>query len=437
MKGSVMAHREAYYVDYAADFGLSGLAETVCRRAAFRVDEPTVATLAARAALDEDDQLGRDVRLLLESPLSDEALQAVWLAATRRGFDPAENGLDTRAWLRRVLTVCPPLPPPLRPSPADAEGGSTVTEEELRDAVTAELRLLAPALATAIPVPDLAHALERVVREADADLGLRLLLRAVKAYSVRVSHDQYHSFLRLGDQLDYPLTAVFEGLSVRWPPLDTIGRNFVYGFGLPALSRQFDAEWDAWRYEGTGEPREHVVRFVHADSGLVPGAQAAALMEDVTILLDSPLTDEQITAVWRTASRRRRASEEFDADVRTWLRQIAEVCREHLVVVDPAYTPRPRSVRTDLAHVVLSELRVIAPILEATGDAVVREGVQALEQVMTEADPDLGFRILLRFVDGYDITVTGAQYARYERLGELFGCGAGYVRRELEPPVIP
>ncbi|MFG2946426.1 hypothetical protein [Streptomyces adustus] len=33
-----------------------------------------------------------------------------------------------------------------------------MTEEELRDAVTAELRLLAPALNTAVPVPDLTYA---------------------------------------------------------------------------------------------------------------------------------------------------------------------------------------------------------------------------------------------------------------------------------------
>ncbi|MCX4454466.1 hypothetical protein OOK58_20695 [Streptomyces sp. NBC_01728] len=419
VKGSVMAHREVYYVDYSADFGLSGLAGTVCHRTRFRIDEPTMSALAARAFLDEDDQLGRDVRLLLESPLPDETLRAVWLAATRRGFDPAEHGLAPRAWLHRVSEMCPPRPP------VGSEGGPTVTEEELRDAVSAELRLLAPALTTAVPVPDLVPGLERVVREADADLGLRLLLRALKAYSVRVPDDQYHRFLHLGDRLDYPQTAVFEDLSVCWPPLGAVRRDFEFGFGLPELSRQFDGEWDAWRYEGTGTPREHVVRFVHADAGLVPGVQAAVLLEDATCLLDSPLTDEQITAVWRTASRRRYTSEDFDADGRTWLRQIAEVCRERLNEADPAYTPGPRPPRTDLADAVLTEVQAAAPALGATGAALIGE-------VVTGADPDLGFRLLLRLLDAYEAPITEARYTRFERLADRLGCGEDYVRRELE-----
>lgn len=419
VKGSVMAHREVYYVDYSADFGLSGLAGTVCDRTRFRIDEPTMAALAARAVLDEDDQLGRDVRLLLESPLPEETLRAVWLAATRRGFDPAEHGLDTRAWLRRVLETCPPRPP------AGSEGGPTVTEEELRDAVSAELRLLAPALTTAVPVPDLVSALERVVREADADLGLRLLLRALKAYSVRVADDQYHRFLDLGERLDYPLTAVFEELSVRWPPLDTARRDFAFGFGLPKLSRLFDGEWDAWRYEGTGTPRAYVVAFARADSGLVPGAQAAVLLEDAVRLLDSPLDDERITELWRVASRRCHASEDFDADGRTWLRQIAEVCRERLNEVDPAYTPGPRPPRTALADAVLTEVQAAAPALGATGAALIGE-------VVTEADPDLGFRLLLRLLDAYEAPITEARYTRLERLADRLGCGEDYVRRELE-----
>ncbi|MFB7330579.1 hypothetical protein ACFC00_02920 [Streptomyces adustus] len=415
-----MAHRQVYYVDYAADFGLGALAETVCGRVAFRIDEPTVTALAARAALDEDHQLSRDVRLLLESPLPDETLHAVWLAATCRGFDPAEHGLDTREWLRRLLDACPPHPP------ADSEGPSAVSEEELRDAVTAELSLLAPALATAIPVPNLVHALERVAGEADADLGLRLLLRALKAYGVRVPHDQYHRFLELGDRLDYPLTAVFEGLSVRWPPLDTIRRDFEFGFGLPQLSRLFDTEWGAGRNESMQATREQVIQLAHADNGLVPGAQAAALLDDVTSLLDSPLTDEEITAVWRTASRRRRAGEEFDTDGRTWLRRIAEVCRERLDAVDPAYTPTPRPARTDLADAVLAEIRATAPALDAAGAAL-------LGKVVTHADPGLGFRLLLRLLDACATPLTEDQCSRIERLGDHFGYGEDFMRRELQP----
>ncbi|WP_416983074.1 hypothetical protein [Streptomyces sp. T028] len=425
-----MAHRKAYFVDHDADFGLSGLAGVLCRRTTLRLDEPTVAALIDRAVHDdEDEQLVRDARLLLESPLPDGVLHAVWLAATRRCFDPADHGSDIRAWLRRVSDAGP-----VRAAGAETSG-PTVTEEELREAVAAELRLLAPALTTAVAVPDLVPALERVVREADADLGFRLLLRALKAYAVRVTDEQYHRFLGLGERLDYPLAAVFEELSVHWPPLASAPRDFEFGFGLPKLSRLLDGEWNAWRYEGTGTPQGYAAGFVRADSGLVPGAQAAVLLEDAVRLLDSPLGDGRITALWRAASRRCGASEDFDADGRVWLRQVAEDCREYLAEVDPAYTLVLRPARTGLAEEVLSELRLIGPALEATGDAMVREAVKALAQVTTEADPELGFRFLLRFIDGYGITVTAAQYARYERLGERLGCGADHVRRELEPPV--
>ncbi len=101
--------REVYYYDFGADFGLSGLAETLSSRTNLRLDDPVVLALAAKAAEeDEDDQLGKDVRLLLDSSLSDTTIHALWLAAARRCFDPVELGSNVRAWLRRISDVCPP-----------------------------------------------------------------------------------------------------------------------------------------------------------------------------------------------------------------------------------------------------------------------------------------------------------------------------------------
>lgn len=60
------------------DFGLSGLAETLSSRTNLRLDDPVVLALAAKAAEeDEDDQLGKDVRLLLDSSLPDRTIHAV------------------------------------------------------------------------------------------------------------------------------------------------------------------------------------------------------------------------------------------------------------------------------------------------------------------------------------------------------------------------
>ncbi|MDF3145451.1 MULTISPECIES: hypothetical protein [unclassified Streptomyces] len=363
-------HREVHYADHHEDFGLSGLAGALCSWTGPRLGVPTVVARAAERACDDgDDQLGRDVRLLLGSPLPGEVLHTVWLAATRGRFDPCGHGLDMRAWLRGIAEACPARTTPRTEAEEAvlAEVAPVVPEEELRVCVSAEIRSAASALTRAAASEDLVPALRQVVEEADADLGFRLFLRALKACAVKVDHDQYERLLGLGDRLAYPLTAVFAGLDVRWPPLDAGRRDFEFGFGLPQLSRMFDGEWDAWRYEGTGTPREQVVRLAHADSGMTPGSQAAVLLQDVRCLLNSALSDDEVTALWRTAARRRHRSEAFDADGRAWLREIAEVCTERLAEVAPAYTP------------------------------------VAQEQTGTSVDADLGFRLLLRILDAYGI----------------------------------
>lgn len=165
-----------------------------------------VLALAGAQADGEDDQLGRDVRLLLESPLPDEVLHAVWLAAVRRCFDPAEEGTDIRCWLRRVAEVCPPCTRERERAEAEFldRVRPTVTEEELRGTVAAEIGSAAAALRRAVAVPDIVPALLRVVREADADLGFRLFLRAAKAYSVPIGNEAYDRLLGIGELLAHP-----------------------------------------------------------------------------------------------------------------------------------------------------------------------------------------------------------------------------------------
>ncbi|WP_128434734.1 hypothetical protein [Streptomyces cyaneus] len=101
-------HREVYCVDHEGDFGLSGFAGALSSPTGPRRDAPTVPALAAQKARDDEDvQLGRDVRLLLESPLPDETIRTVWLAAVRERFDLADQGLDMRTWLHEIAGVCP------------------------------------------------------------------------------------------------------------------------------------------------------------------------------------------------------------------------------------------------------------------------------------------------------------------------------------------
>ncbi|MFJ3101530.1 hypothetical protein [Streptomyces sp. NPDC086835] len=76
-----------------------------------RLDEATVLALAQHAAAEEeDDQLGVDVQVLMNSSLPAEDIHALWLAGVRRCFDPVEDGTDMGAWLCRLSDACSKRP---------------------------------------------------------------------------------------------------------------------------------------------------------------------------------------------------------------------------------------------------------------------------------------------------------------------------------------
>ncbi|GGU30144.1 hypothetical protein GCM10010289_59460 [Streptomyces violascens] len=66
--------RPVYYMDYSDDLGLSGLTGMVCSRVGLRIDAQVVLSVAEQLVTEqEDQQLGTDVRLLLDAPLSEGA----------------------------------------------------------------------------------------------------------------------------------------------------------------------------------------------------------------------------------------------------------------------------------------------------------------------------------------------------------------------------
>ncbi|MFG3488435.1 hypothetical protein [Streptomyces sp. NPDC047972] len=423
--------REVYYDDHGADFGLSGYAGELAGRTGLRLDEDVTLALAAAQAADEDVQLGRDVRTLLESGLPDGTLHTVWLAAARRRFDPAREGTDVRSWLRRVSDACPLQDPERAPdeTPGLAEARPVVTEAELRDAVTAEIEANAAGLHLAVAVPDVVPALLRVVRGADADLGLRLFLRVAKSYSVLLGKDAYDRLTDLGRRLAYPPDAVQRALEVRWPPVDPGRRDLGIGrFGVQMLAAVFRGT--DWPHLGT--VRENLARVIDTDYGDVPGSYAAVLLEDLRRLLDSALSDAALSTLWRAATRRTYVTgqDEFDADVRAWLESVAEECREVLARVDPGYAPYVSPARTDATEAVLRELR------EAGDDepADVRAAVPLLVDVVTTVDPDLGFRLLLQLLSAHAVPVTGARRARFLELAGRLGYGPEHVADHLPDP---
>ncbi|MGW2864183.1 hypothetical protein [Streptomyces sp. NPDC001205] len=162
-------------------------------------------------------QIGEDVRRLLASPLPDDVIRTVWLGGTESYFDPAEHGLTGRDWARlieqRWTDSVRQRDPAFTPSPA-----RPVTDAPLRRAVLEEINSVAGDLergASKGAVPSLVPALEQVVTEACADLGYRLFLRALKAYSVEISQERCDALTALGEAFAYPEFLVDDNLNVR------------------------------------------------------------------------------------------------------------------------------------------------------------------------------------------------------------------------------
>jgi len=160
-------------------------------------------------------QLGQDIDLLTGSPLSDEVLRTVWLGIGQGCFDPAEAGLDTRAWLNRMRQAWlarvqrdDPRFVPALPQP--------VLDKELRQTVLQAVALVADDLDRAVEECGhavLVPALEEVVVQACADLGYRLFLRSLKEYFVRIETPAYDTFVALGKRFEYPPFLVGDNLN--------------------------------------------------------------------------------------------------------------------------------------------------------------------------------------------------------------------------------
>ncbi|MFG2945434.1 hypothetical protein [Streptomyces adustus] len=436
-----MPQKSPSYVErgYSGDFGLTGLTEQLCSpdhsATDLATDFPAALAVVARSADGSDGEeaveLGEDARRLLDGPLSEGDLHTVWLAVTGRMFDPAGHGMDIRTWLRTVSDLATDrlrqnrrsyVPPPVRP----------VRDEGLCGEIVAEIQGLATELTAAAGLPDLAAGLERVVTLADADLGFRLLLRALKVHSVQVPKERYDRFRELGERLGYPVAVVRDGLTVDWPPIDTTRRDTEGDFGLSRLAGNAHQDWR----ESTA--RREVRRVADADEpGQSPGTAAALLLEDTLRLLHSPLSDATITTLWLAVS-----DAALRGDGRDRLRLIADVCEEQLREVAPGYTVVVPPVRTEGADSVMREVREAA--LAVKGGAVsphwqpipAEEAMAALKQVVGRVDPDLGFRLLLRVLRALSARITRGQYERYEALGERFGFGEYHVY-EVEQLVRP
>ncbi|MEV7997198.1 hypothetical protein AB0O67_36585, partial [Streptomyces sp. NPDC086077] len=340
-----------------------------------------------------------------------------------RIFDPADHGMNMHTWLRAISDLATNrlrqnknsyTPPPVRP----------VRDKDLCGEVVAEIRALAVELTGAAALRDLAPALLQVAGQTDADLGYRLFLRALKAHSVRVSKERYDRFRQLGERLGYPVAVVRDGLDVDWPPIDTTHRDTAWDFGLSGLAGNAHQDWRA------DSALREIRRVADVDEpGQSPGSAAALLLEDALRLLHSPLPDDTLTTLWVAVS-----DAALRIDGRDWLRLITEVCEERLRTVAPTYIPVVSpATPTESADTVLRELRGTAPAMAERSisphcqPVPATEAMAALEQVVRQVDPDLGFRLLLRLLAVLSVPVTPEQYERYRAIGERFGYGEYHV----------
>ncbi|MBK3568031.1 hypothetical protein [Streptomyces sp. MBT62] len=415
--------RERYFELYEDDFGLSALAGKLA--AATAPDVVRALELAAEVAEVAEGEgaveLGVDVRCLLDAGLPDETLRAAWLAATHERFDPADFGMDLHGCLNRLADLYPARVRKRRQVYWLERPHPEFPEEELREAVVAEIRVAA--LPAGLP-----DALEDIAGKADAELGLRLLLRILKAWTVPVAKDQYDRLMEITSDVNYPGPLVYDGLDIQWLPLDPTRRDGSGDFGISALSERFGGDW--WQPTA----REGAEWEAAADdTAETPGTAAARLLEDATRLLDSPLTSDTITTLWLAASGRGLNIDLLGIDGRDWLRLIADVSREHLRNIAPSYTPVVGPVRTELAPAVLEVIREASPYLSTRTISAHRLGIPgpavlaALEETVVHADPDLGYRLFLRLLKVLSAPVTAHQYAGYRALGERFGYGEAHV----------
>ncbi|MFJ7961395.1 hypothetical protein ACIQ62_34390 [Streptomyces sp. NPDC096319] len=372
-------------------------------------------------------ELGEDARRLLAADLPERVLSAVWLASAGYAFAPGHYGMSCRGWLEKISELSTERlrenkrsygPPPVRP----------VRDVRLCGAVVAEIQATAAALVRASELPQLVDALEKVVTGADGDLGMRLFLRALKTHSVPVPYGQYRRLQSLAEEFGFPAAVVHDGLDIAWPPVGANRQGVVQDFGLSRLARLFTAGW----HHRT--PRAAVENAMIGDGyERPPGSEAAITWEDTRRVLDSGLPDDTITVLWLAATDRGYNIDACGIGGREWLEQVVDVCEEHLTRVAPAYVPSASAASREERDAVLGEIRDIAPL--AAGRVISPafrplEGttvIDALEQVVTRVDPDLGFRLFLRTLEVLQLPVTEEQYSRYGRLGSHFQYGRDHL----------
>ncbi|MEV6726697.1 hypothetical protein AB0M94_37905 [Streptomyces xanthochromogenes] len=193
-------------------------------------------------------------------------------------------------------------------------------------------------------------------------------------------------------------------------------RDIWVDYGLSGLTRWFEGPWE-------NRPTDVVAEVADWSGGLY----LPTLWQDTQRLLNSTLTSEEIAALWLAATGLNYDINHVRVDARDWLQQIREVCHGRLGPT-PGLEP---VVGWELREIVLDEIGQAGPALTAADQfnpyGSVPDIVPALEHLVSETDPDLGFRLFLRALKALWIPITSGQLARFEAIGESFGYNEAVV----------
>ncbi|MFD8153966.1 hypothetical protein ACFV28_24875 [Streptomyces sp. NPDC059720] len=185
-------------------------------------------------------------------------------------------------------------------------------------------------------------------------------------------------------------------------------------FGLSGLTKWFSGPW-------VGEATEEEI--IVGAAGWGGGAYAPTLLEDALRLRESPVPTQVIDLLLRAATGLPYEPDEMQRNGRELMDDIVRISVEQIRRDDPSFTVVPLGppVGGPIEEAVLAQIRDAAPALRDAVRTGGSEVVAALEQVVEEADPDLGFRLFLRVLKAYLVPVTETQYVRYHEIGERLG----------------
>ncbi|MFI5746663.1 hypothetical protein ACIBBE_12115 [Streptomyces sp. NPDC051644] len=208
---------------------------------------------------------------------------------------------------------------------------------------------------------------------------------------------------------------------------------YVEDIGLTWVTSKWDipvalSPEDAERHLPKGGPVEFWLELPETAVEDFDRSHACQLGQDVRRLSESTLPDETIRTVWLGATHGCFDPAGHGMDARTWLRRIEDAWLAAVRRSHPAFVPSPPRPVTDegLRQAVLQVIRPVANDL-TRAVTIPKYGsplpglVPSLEQVVTQACADLGYRLFLRAMKAYFVEIDKNSRDAFIALGKRFG----------------